>query len=245
MLDTTVPAGSKIRLQKDAANGTHVRDRLHQPRAGRRRSPTRTRPRYTVPAGFTQQDVQNALDKVRMDTTGNLIGVYLPAGDYADGAASSRSTARRSRSSAPARGTPGSTTPTDQENTDAGFRAESVGQRLDRSRSFAFFGNYTTRDRRPGQGRATSPNVVEHDHRQRLGRAHGLRCTGARTPTASTITNSRIRDTFADGINMTNGSTDNLVTNNEARSTGDDSFALFSATDAGGGRQARTTSSRT
>ena len=50
-----------------------------------------------------------------------------------------------------------------------------------------------------------------------------------------TITNSRIRDTFADGINMTNGSTDNLVTNNEARATGDDSFALFSATDAGGG----------
>ena len=28
---------------------------------------------------------------------------------------------------------------------------------------------------------------------------------------------------------MTNGSTDNLVTNNEARATGDDSFALFSA----------------
>lgn len=49
-----------------------------------------------------------------------------------------------------------------------------------------------------------------------------------------TITNSRIRDTFADGINMTNGSTDNLVSNNEARATGDDSFALFSAIDAGG-----------
>jgi hypothetical protein len=49
-----------------------------------------------------------------------------------------------------------------------------------------------------------------------------------------TIKNSRIRDTFADGINMTNGSTDNLVSNNEARTTGDDSFALFSAIDAGG-----------
>lgn len=33
---------------------------------------------------------------------------------------------------------------------------------------------------------------------------------------------------------MTNGSTDNLVSNNEARATGDDSFALFSAIDAGG-----------
>lgn len=39
---------------------------------------------------------------------------------------------------------------------------------------------------------------------------------------------------FADGVNMTNGSTDNLVSNNEARATGDDSFALFSAIDAGG-----------
>jgi hypothetical protein len=49
-----------------------------------------------------------------------------------------------------------------------------------------------------------------------------------------TITNSRIRDTFADGINMTNGSTDNHLNNIEARATGDDSFALFSAIDAGG-----------
>ena len=49
-----------------------------------------------------------------------------------------------------------------------------------------------------------------------------------------TIKNSRIRNMFADGINMTNGSTNNLVTNNDARATGDDSFALFSAIDAGG-----------
>lgn len=48
------------------------------------------------------------------------------------------------------------------------------------------------------------------------------------------IKNSRIRNTFADGINMTNGSTNNLVSNIEARATGDDSFALFSAIDSGG-----------
>ena len=39
----------------------------------------------------------------------------------------------------------------------------------------------------------------------------------------------RIRDTFADGINLTNGSQNNLVSNDEARATGDDSFALFAA----------------
>ena len=32
----------------------------------------------------------------------------------------------------------------------------------------------------------------------------------------------RIRDTFADGINLTNDSTGNLVSNDEARGTGDD-----------------------
>jgi len=40
---------------------------------------------------------------------------------------------------------------------------------------------------------------------------------------------------FADGINMTNGSQNNRVANNEARATGDDSFALFNAQDNGGG----------
>jgi hypothetical protein len=39
---------------------------------------------------------------------------------------------------------------------------------------------------------------------------------------------------FADGINMTNGSSYNVITNCYARGTGDDSFALFSAVDSGG-----------
>jgi hypothetical protein len=51
----------------------------------------------------------------------------------------------------------------------------------------------------------------------------------------TTISNSRIRDMFADGINMTNGSANNHIVNNDARATGDDSFALFNAQDGGGG----------
>lgn len=39
---------------------------------------------------------------------------------------------------------------------------------------------------------------------------------------------------FADGINMTNGSSYNVIDNNYARATGDDAFALFSAVDSGG-----------
>jgi hypothetical protein len=48
------------------------------------------------------------------------------------------------------------------------------------------------------------------------------------------ITNSRFRNTYADAVNMTNDSTNNVISNNDARSNGDDAFALFSATDAGG-----------
>lgn len=57
--------------------------------AGRATSPSRS-PRvanpnpatYTVPAGFTHQDVHNALERVRMDTTGTLVGACLPAEEY-------------------------------------------------------------------------------------------------------------------------------------------------------------------
>ena len=73
---------------------------------------------------------------------------------------------------------------------------------------------------------------------------HRCACSGAPNIHNTTITNSRIRDTFADGVNMTNGSTDNHVINDEARSTGDDSFALFAATDQPAA-PVRTTCSRT
>ncbi|MEE3922175.1 hypothetical protein V2I01_39370 [Micromonospora sp. BRA006-A] len=81
LLDATVPAGSRIRLQKDPANTTtyaidFVDTELVSPRA----NPDPAR--YKVPTGFSHADVQNALDAVRMDTTGTLVGVYLPAGTY-------------------------------------------------------------------------------------------------------------------------------------------------------------------
>ncbi|MBY8853705.1 hypothetical protein K7G98_37945, partial [Saccharothrix sp. MB29] len=87
-------------------------------------------------------------------------------------------------------------------------------------RGFSFFGNYTSRIDGPGKvfdfanvSRITIDDIwAEH-----------VVCLywGANTD-SMTIRNSRIRNTFADGVNMTNGSTDNLVQNIEARSTGDD-----------------------
>ncbi|MFD9504230.1 discoidin domain-containing protein [Streptomyces sp. NPDC060035] len=229
MLGRTVPAGSRIRLQKDAANtSTYAIDFVSLEQVAQVANPDPAT--YTVPVGFTHQDVQNALDKVRMDTTGALVGVYLPAGDY--------STASKFQVYGKAVKVVGAGpwytrfhAPSMQDNTDIGFRAEASAKGSSFS-NFAYFGNYTSRI--DGPGKVFDFSNVSDILIDNIWNEHMV-CLywGANTDNV-TIKNSRIRDMFADGINMTNGSTDNHVTNNEARATGDDSFALFSAIDGGG-----------
>ncbi|MFJ9111336.1 discoidin domain-containing protein [Streptomyces sp. NPDC102283] len=229
MLGRTVPAGSKIRLQKDSANTTtYAIDFVNLEQVAPVANPNPAT--YTVPAGFTHQDVQNALDKVRMDTTGTLVGVYLPAGQY--------STAGKFQVYGKAVKVVGAgpwytrfNAPSTQDNTDIGFRAEASAKGSSFA-NFAYFGNYTSRIDGPGKVfdfSNVSDIVIDNIWNEHMVCLYW----GANTDSV-TIKNSRIRDMFADGVNMTNGSTDNLVTNNEARATGDDSFALFSAIDAGG-----------
>ncbi|MEV7479744.1 discoidin domain-containing protein [Streptomyces halstedii] len=229
MLGRTVPAGSRIRLQKDAANtSTYAIDFISLEQVAQVPNPDPAT--YTVPAGFTHQDVQNALDKVRMDTTGTLKGVYLPAGDY--------QTASKFQVYGKAVRVVGAGpwftrfhAPSTQENTDIGFRAEGSAKGSSFA-NFAYFGNYTSRIDGPGKVfdfSNVSDIVIDNIWNEHMVCLYW----GANTDSV-TIKNSRIRNMFADGINMTNGSTDNHVTNNEARATGDDSFALFSAIDSGG-----------
>jgi hypothetical protein len=227
MLDQTYPAGTKIRLQKDPANGTtysidfidtEAVTAIANPGAG-----------YVTPAGFTQQDVQNALDRVRQDTA--LQGVYLPAGEYQT-SSKFNVYGRAIRVVGAGPWFTRFVAPQNQSNTDVGFDAQSSANGSTFS-GFSYFGNYDSRNDGPGKvfnfagtSNMTIDNIwVEHQM-----------CLywGANTDN-SVIRNSRIRDTFADGINMTNGSAGNTVSNNDARSTGDDSFALFNATDNGGG----------
>ncbi|MEU7043233.1 glycosyl hydrolase [Streptomyces varsoviensis] len=231
-LGRTVPAGSRIRLQKDAGNSSsYAIDFVDFEKVAALPNPDPAA--YVQPAGFGHQDVQNALDKARMDTTGKLKGVYLPPGDYET---SSKFQVYLKPVKVIGAG-PWFTrfhAPAGQQNTDIGFRAAD-GAGGSTFSGFAYFGNYTSRIDGPGKvfdfqnisGITLDDIWAEH-----------LVCLywGANTD-RMTIKNNRIRDTFADGLNMTNGSSDNLVTNNEARSTGDDSFALFSALDAGGGEQ--------
>ncbi|MEQ4718828.1 discoidin domain-containing protein [Nonomuraea sp. B19D2] len=230
LLGATVPKGSKIRLQKDAANGqTYAIDFVDFEQVAPVPNPDPAK--YAVPTGFTHQDVQNALDKARMDA--GLAGVYLPQGDYQ----TSGKFQVYGRSVKIVGAGPWFTrfhSPSGQENTDVGFRTEASANGSTFA-NFAYFGNYTSRIDGPGKvfdfsnvANMTIDNIwVEHQM-----------CLywGSNTDNI-TIKNSRIRDLFADGLNMTNGSTGNHVTNVEARSTGDDSFALFSATDNNPGEQ--------
>ncbi|MEV4378027.1 discoidin domain-containing protein [Streptosporangium sp. NPDC049644] len=229
MLGTTVPAGSRIRLQKDPANTTtYAIDFINTEQVSPIANPDPAR--YTVPAGFTHQDVQNALDKVRMDNTGTLVGVYLPPGTY--------QTASKFQVYGKAVKVVGAgpwytqfRAPSNQDNTDIGFRAEGTANGSSFA-NFAYFGNYTSRIDGPGKvfDFANVADVVIDN----IWNEHMVCLYWGANTDRVTIKNSRIRNMFADGINMTNGSTDNLVSNNEARATGDDSFALFSAIDAGG-----------
>jgi hypothetical protein len=122
-------------------------------------------------------------------------------------------------------------TPSTQTETDAGFRADGTANGS-AFRNFAFFGNYTIRIDGPGKvfDFANVANITIDN----IWAEHTVCLYWGANTDNMVIRNSRIRNTFADGINMTNGSTGNLVDNDDARATGDDSFALFSAIDAGG-----------
>ncbi|MGK5678216.1 discoidin domain-containing protein [Actinoplanes sp. URMC 104] len=227
LLTGSFPAGSTLRLQKDSANsGSIAIDFINLEQVAPKANPDAAR--YVVPTGFDQQAVQNALDTARQDSS--KLGVYLPAGDYQ----TSSKFQVYGKSIRVVGAGPWYTrffTPSNQTETDAGFRADSTANGSTFA-DFAFFGNYTIRIDGPGKvfdfanvSGITIDNIwAEH-----------VVCLywGANTDNM-VIRNSRIRNTFADGVNMTNGSTGNLVDNNEARATGDDSFALFSAIDAGG-----------
>ncbi|MFD3806676.1 discoidin domain-containing protein [Streptomyces sp. NPDC058619] len=229
LLGETVPQGSRIRLQKDASNtSVYAIDFVSLEQATALPNPDPAT--YAVPAGLTHQDVQNALDRVRMDTTGKLVGVYLPPGDY--------QTAGKFQVYGKAVQVAGAgpwftrfRAPSTQDNTDIGWRAEGTAKGSSFT-GFAYFGNYTSRI--DGPGKVFDFANVSDITIDNIWNEHMVCLYWGANTDRITIKNSRIRNMFADGINMTNGSTDNLVTNNEARATGDDSFALFSAIDAGG-----------
>ncbi|MFG2040010.1 discoidin domain-containing protein [Dactylosporangium sp. NPDC048998] len=231
LLSQTYSVGTVFKLQKDSSNQSqYAIDFMNLEKTAPTANPDPAH--LVVPAGFTQQDVQNALDKVRMDTTNTFTGVYLPTGQYS---VSGRLLIYNKPVKVVGAGVwyTQLLAPQNQTNTDTGWDLQS-GASGSTFTGFAWFGNYTTRQDGPGhtwdlrnQSNITIDNVwIEHNV---------VGVWGASNVQNSTFTNMRIRDTMADGINLTNGSQGNLISNDEARTTGDDSFALFAAQDQCGG----------
>ncbi|GAA3435693.1 CARDB domain-containing protein [Kutzneria kofuensis] len=232
LLGTTVPAGSKIRLQKDAANtASYAIDFVSLERVAPVANPDPAH--YVTPAGFTQQDVQAALDRVRTDITGAYTGVYLPAGDYQT---TDKFTVSGTAVKIVGAG-PWFTrffAPQDRTNVDVGFRIDSSANGSSFA-GFSYFGDYDTR--LDGQGRVFDLANVSDISIDNVWVEHSVVMVWGTNVHNLTVSNSRARDLMADGVNLTNGSTGNHVVNNEARSTGDDSFALWAATDLHNGDQ--------
>jgi hypothetical protein len=226
VLPSSYPQGSVIKLQKDAANTSqYAIDYMNLEQAAPIANPNPAT--YVVPTGFDQQSVQNALTKAATDTTGTFVGVYLPAGQY--------QTSSKFQVSGKAVKVVGAgpwftqfSAPSGQSNTDNGFSVQSSANGSTFT-GFAFFGNYTSRIDGPGKvfdltdvSNLTISNIwIEHT----ICGIWGTHVSGLN------VSDLRIRDTFADGINLNNGSQNNTVNNSEARTTGDDSFAIFAAQD--------------
>lgn len=227
LLPTSYPKGTVFKLQKDSANSSqYAVDFMNLEQASQIANPDPAH--LIVPAGFTQQDVQNAINTVIQDTTGTHTGVYLPAGQYS---LTGRFTVYGHAVKIVGAGVwyTQFVAPQGQTNTDTGWDVQSTASGSSFS-GFAWFGNYTTRQDGPGHtfqltnvSNLTLDNLwIEHNV---------VGVWGLTAVKNSTFTNLRIRDTLADGINLTNGSQGNLISNDEARTTGDDSFALFAAQD--------------
>jgi len=141
MFDNTIPAGSTIKLQKDPANTTtYAIDFISLEQVSPLPNPDPSQ--YVTPTNTTHQAVQQALDQVRMDPTGKLIGVYLPAGTYETGA-KFQVYGKPVKMVGAGPWYTRFVAPSNQTNTDIGFEA-SAGADGSTFANFAYFGNYNT-----------------------------------------------------------------------------------------------------
>lgn len=226
MLDQVYPAGTKIRIQKDASDVQWISvDFLETenvaPAAG---NPD---PSRYVQVSATK-NIDAALQEFRADST--KLGIFIPAGNWPINS----KIFLYGRATQIIGAGPWHTrliAPQDQTNTDVGFNISSQanGSVL---KNFSVWGNY--RYRVDGPGKFIDGNGMQNVTVENIWAEHFVCLYWGVNSSNNTFRDLRIRNTFADGINMTNGSSNNLITNSESRGAGDDAFALFSAIDAGG-----------
>jgi hypothetical protein len=226
MLDQVYPAGTKIRIQKDAGDVPWIYvDMIETENV----APAASNPdpsKYVEVSGT--KSIDQALNEFRQDTTKK--GIFIPAGEwtisskiYIYGRATEIIGAGPWHTKL--------TAPQNQSNLDVGFNIASTanGSVI---KDFSAWGNYLYRI--DGPGKFIDGNGMQNVTVQNVWAEHFVCLYWGVGSSNNIFRNNRIKNTFADGINMTNGSSNNIIDNNYARATGDDSFALFSASDSGG-----------
>jgi len=226
MLDQTYPAGTTIKLQKDSGDVQWIYIDFAE---FENVAPAASNPDPTkyVQVSATKT-IDQALTEFRADV--NKLGIFIPAGNWD----LSNKIFVYGRPTQIIGAGPWHTrlvAPQGMSNTDMGFNIASTanGSTI---KNLSAWGNYHYRV--DGPGKFIDGNGMQNVTVDNLWVEHFICLYWGVNSSNNTFKNLRIRNTFADGINMTNSSSNNIITNSEARGTGDDSFAEFSAVDAGG-----------
>ncbi|WP_068782593.1 carbohydrate-binding protein [Paenibacillus sp. GM2] len=226
LLNEVFPAGTKIKIQKDSGDVPWIYvDLLETENV----APPASNP---DPGKYVEvsasKSIEQALNEFRQDQTKK--GIFIPAGEWTINS----KIFLYGRATEIIGAGPWHTklvAPKNQTNTDVGFNISSTadGSTI---RDLSAWGNYVYRV--DGPGKFIDGNGMKNVTLQNLWVEHFICLYWGVNSSNNTFKDNRIKNMFADGINMTNGSSYNVIDNNYARGTGDDSFALFSAIDAGG-----------
>ncbi|MBU5444532.1 discoidin domain-containing protein [Paenibacillus sp. MSJ-34] len=226
MLDQVYQAGTKIRIQKDAGDVPWIYIDMIETELV---APPASNPdpgKYVEVS--SSKSIEQALNEFRQDP--DKKGIFIPAGEwtingkiYLYGRATEIIGAGPWHTKLVA--------PQNQTNTDVGFN---IGSTANGStiKDLSAWGNYVYRV--DGPGKFIDGNAMQNVTIQNLWVEHFVCLYWGVNSSYNTFKDNRIKNTFADGINMTNGSSYNVIDNNYSRGAGDDAFALFSAIDSGG-----------
>jgi len=226
MLDQVYPAGTKIRIQKDAGDVSWIYvDMIETENV----APPASNP---DPGKYVEvsasKSIDQALNEFRQDSSKK--GIFIPAGEWTI----SSKIFLYGRATEIIGAGPWHTklvAPQNQTNTDVGFNISSAanGSTI---KDLSAWGNYVYRQ--DGPGKFIDGNGMQNVTIENIWAEHFICLYWGVNSSYNTFKNNRIKNVFADGINMTNGSSYNIIDNNYSRGAGDDAFALFSAIDAGG-----------
>ncbi|RXZ80455.1 glycosyl hydrolase [Paenibacillaceae bacterium] len=226
MLDQVYPAGTKIKIQKDAGDVPWIYvDLLEIENV----APPASNPDPSAYVEVTSsKSIEQALNEFRQDVSKK--GIFIPAGEWAI----NNKIFLYGRATEIIGAGPWHTklvAPQNQTNTDVGFN---IGSAANGStiKDLSAWGNYVYRV--DGPGKFIDGNGMQNVTVENTWVEHFICLYWGVNSSHNTFKDNRIKNVFADGINMTNGSSYNVIDNNYSRGAGDDAFALFSAIDSGG-----------